>query len=282
MKKLFLATLTATTLLGLWSGCFVAKGNTGTKGTSSSSAGTGGTMGSSSATSSGVGNAGTGGVSGTGGFGVGGFGGVPVIDVVCNPVTNAGCSGGDACQPTVNGGLTGFACFPGPNTVADCSSCDPSGQTPPFCAPGSLCQPTDDLGTVWECARYCCDDADCSVLGHCSTVGSDGPRFTPVSATLGICLTPKLLIDAGTGDAGDAGLVDDAGPSDAGPVFDAGYHFDGGFVFDGGFHFDAGHGSDAGEGVDAGQGVDAGPPMTLDCHAPTTSPSTGSCVMLTL
>lgn len=141
----------------------------------------------------------------------GGAGGGGALSVVCNPVTNAGCTNGDACDTSADSGgnLIGFACYMGPNTVADCASCDPTYAASPFCAPGSTCQPTNSAGTTGQCAHYCCTDADCGTDGTCAmTDSSNAPLYAPVSSTLGLCLA-KPVGDGGVGDggAGDAGAA---------------------------------------------------------------------------
>jgi hypothetical protein len=206
MRKLLFTSLAATTLIAAWSSCFVAKGKAATTTGTTSTSGTGGAGGTEPATTSST-TATTSGAGGQPGFGgASGFGGgVPVIDVVCNPVTNDNCSGGKACEPAVNGGLAGFACATGQNTQTVCANCDPFMQSPPFCAPDLICLPTNAEGTLAQCAHYCCTDADCGPAGTCSVNGSNGPRFTPVSTTLGICVSNLSLFDAGAGDGGDAG-----------------------------------------------------------------------------
>ncbi len=222
MRRILFISLAATGLVGAWSSCFVAKGKEATTTGTTTTSGTGGAGGTgptttssrATTTTSGAGGFGQGGF-GQGGFGVGGFGGVPAIDVVCNPVTNANCSGGDACGPTVNGGLTGFACFPGPTAIKACGDCDLCLPAP--CAPGFICLPTNADDTTAQCARYCCSDADCGALGLCSVNNSNGvPLFGAVSTTLGVCVSKLGLLDAGAGiedagDAGDAGSTRDAG-----------------------------------------------------------------------
>ena len=95
---------------------------------------------------------------------------------LCNPVTNEGCSAGEECI------------FNGRDSEYDCLG--PFG-TQPLCAP---CEEFADLATDatscafgggcyhGECARYCCDDADCPG-GAC--VHEKGPF-----ATLGFCQAP--------------------------------------------------------------------------------------------
>jgi hypothetical protein len=124
-------------------------------------------------------------------------------EVDCNPVTNAACDAGMACDVAGDSSgmnLIGFACYTGPNTVADCGSCDPSGMTPPFCSPGSTCFTTNQAGTTGACAHYCCTDADCGAGNGCADMGSMGALFAPISNTLGICVPNGA--DAGSADAG--------------------------------------------------------------------------------
>lgn len=166
MKSIFVVGVVATVIVGAWMGCASSAGSTG--------------------------------AGGAGGAG---------LDVTCNPVTNAGCSDGDACETeadTSGQSLFGFVCYPGPNTVADCGSCDPTGQNPPYCAPGSICFPIDQAGTMGQCAHYCCSDADCGPDGACLvTDTSHNPFFAPVSSTLGVCISAASP-DAGAGDGGVA------------------------------------------------------------------------------
>jgi len=98
-----------------------------------------------------------------GGYGGGGGPG-PGADL-CNPVTNAGCpSDGSACDLDASGY---FACFPPPNPVAICGSCDSSAG--PFCGPELTCAPS---GEGSACYRYCCTNADCGAGGICDTVSA--------------------------------------------------------------------------------------------------------------
>jgi hypothetical protein len=98
----------------------------------------------------------------------------------CNPVTNAGCDvdGGEACDLYA----TGFACYPPPNDQGLCSPCTASG---PNCGGGLHCL-ADNGGDESFCARYCCDDGDCSETGKCDTtaLGAGAP------AGVGLCV-PK-------------------------------------------------------------------------------------------
>lgn len=196
-KKLFVTGIAATAILGVWAGC-------------SGSTSTGGATGSGGASSSSHSSSGA--TSGAGGGGTGGS----AIDIKCNPVTNASCPATTACDTATDGSgnLNGFSCYAGPNTVADCGSCDPTGANSPFCSPGSTCFAIDQAGDG-QCAHYCCTDADCGPGGGCATVDtSNMPLFGPVSTTLGVCVAMSSG-DAGAGDAGDAG-TGDAGAADAG------------------------------------------------------------------
>jgi hypothetical protein len=77
----------------------------------------------------------------------------------CNPVTNFGCDGGagEACDL----GGNGFSCYPPPNDVPLCGSCDNANG--PFCLPTMHCSETNG---GFACTRFCCDDTDCTG-GHC-------------------------------------------------------------------------------------------------------------------
>src|SRR5690606_12633647 len=70
----------------------------------------------------------------------------------CNPVTNAGCADGAACDLAADGN---FVCFGPPNEQADCEPCD-NGQGP-FCMGTMSCNGGDGI-----CRKYCCDDGDCA------------------------------------------------------------------------------------------------------------------------
>ncbi len=232
MNKLLVAGIAATTIAGVWSGCFVAgstpgttKGTGGTGGSSSSSTTTSSSSSTSTTTGTG-GQVGAGGASGfgggTSGFGgnLGGGGSIP-NPVLCNPVTNAKCATGTVCGPVVSneGKVTGFACS-APDagasaySVADCGSCDPAGLLEPFCLPGSVCLPSNANGTAGQCVHYCCTLGDCGLLAECSTTNtSNGSLFGPASTTLGVCVAKAPPTDAGA-DGGDAGApVGDAGNS---------------------------------------------------------------------
>lgn len=101
---------------------------------------------------------------------------------VCNPITNAGCTGGTFCYPDYSGEyyfcqqpLTG-----GPSGVAVCGDCTAETAT---CAGGNLCLPVDTNELAWQCAHMCCTDADCGTGNTCSqlspSLGGDVGYCTP-------------------------------------------------------------------------------------------------------
>ncbi len=90
---------------------------------------------------------------------------------LCNPVTNEGCSGGEACDY----GEGGFACYPPPNDAPLCAPCDPgAGVT---CAGGMGC-------VDYVCMKYCCNHGDCGE-GFCD-------QRALASKTLGVCLSELM------------------------------------------------------------------------------------------
>lgn len=104
--------------------------------------------------------------------------------VACNPVTQEGCdaANGEACDVQTSGGALGFQCYKGTNTAKLCGDCD--GVNGPFCAPGTSC---DGGG----CARFCCDDTDCSPGATCTKTA-----FQPDYA-IGVCQTAAPQKDGG-------------------------------------------------------------------------------------
>ncbi len=86
----------------------------------------------------------------------------------CNPVTNAGCdaAAGEACDF----GADGFECYPAPNTLMLCEDCTAGDN---FCSGGMTCGGA-------TCAKFCCDDGDCSAGGTCDLEAGGG--------TVGICI----------------------------------------------------------------------------------------------
>lgn len=142
------------------------------------------------------GSGGSGGSSSTGGAGVGGQGGQPATGggsagelpascfvgaASCNPLSNAPCGQGEACDLGVDGtGTPALSCFPPPNTQILGQACDP--QSGPFCAGSMTCF----NGT---CAPYCCSNSDCR-----------GVPCTPFDAslgTLGACAEAPMCQPAG-------------------------------------------------------------------------------------
>ena len=121
----------------------------------------------------------------------------------CNPITNAGCAAGSACDADqdTNGNPT-YDCFPPPppNTVALCGSCDDSATA---CLPGSTCL-IPGTATTGQCAQYCCGNGDC---------GSGVCDLTQGVFGVGLCVT-AATVDAGTElPACDAPLVAPSGGS---------------------------------------------------------------------
>lgn len=96
----------------------------------------------------------------------------------CDPVTSGGCAIGSSCDKST----TGYLCFPPPNTEALCDACDNDNGL--FCSPGSTC-------VSGRCARYCCEDGDCSAEGFCTSRDEYG---------IGVCMEKQ-----GNGGAGGAG-----------------------------------------------------------------------------
>jgi hypothetical protein len=103
--------------------------------------------------------------------------------IQCNPVTNAPCASGYACDiaGVSVGDITGFECYPPPNTALVCATCD--GSTT-FCAGGTTCYEPTSGATTGTCAHYCCTNADCGA-GTCTTGG-----FAPASSAIGVCTMP--------------------------------------------------------------------------------------------
>lgn len=116
----------------------------------------------------------------------------------CNPVSNAGCQPGEACDATSKGG---FQCFgpPPANTGMACGTCDNQAVA---CAGGLTCG-----GTGGQCIKFCCDDGDCG-SGKCDKQG------TTNSPDVGVCVAGPAP-DGGTGDGGTDAGNGDAGAGDA-------------------------------------------------------------------
>jgi hypothetical protein len=89
----------------------------------------------------------------------------------CNPVTNAGCAAGAACDVSQNG----FICYAPPNTE---TLCDPCGAIDGYCQGGMTC--VGD-GSADTCAKYCCNNGDCGT-GTCDLT------YFGAGAPLGICV----------------------------------------------------------------------------------------------
>jgi hypothetical protein len=102
----------------------------------------------------------------------------------CNPITNAPCGTGAACDFSSDGN---FVCFGPPNEQDACEPCDNGAG--PWCIGTMSCNAGDGI-----CRKYCCDDGDCAPSLTCTKGGFAG--FPDV----GICMG-----DIGAGGGGGAG-----------------------------------------------------------------------------
>ena len=107
----------------------------------------------------------------------------PACDAVdtCEPVVGTGCGSTASCEPFVPGV---FGClFPLGTLIAKvCETCDLF--VDPICGAGMHC-----FAGTSQCARYCCDDADCGT-GKCvldQTAAFGAPLLN--NTHVGICLT---------------------------------------------------------------------------------------------
>jgi len=168
-------------------------------------------------------------------------GGAAILADECNPVSGAGClAAGSDCDVDFGSGF--FVCYPPPNAVDVCGTCDLDSMT---CAANLTCLIPDGAATG-TCLRYCCTAADCGPGGTCDTalaasalpilaVDMVGVCVTSTTTAAPACSPPAVSPSGGTcvGDytpSGDAGIPDsggsDAGAADGG---DAGAdHADGG------------------------------------------------------
>jgi hypothetical protein len=122
----------------------------------------------------------------------------------CNPVTAEGCpTDGSTCDIGPNGF---FQCFPPPNTVDACGTCD--NQTA-FCGPELTCVfPSQNAG-AGGCFHYCCTDADCGGGAICDTTFA-ATTLTPSNKAdaIGLCVTnastdvPSCATPSGTPSGG--------------------------------------------------------------------------------
>jgi hypothetical protein len=82
----------------------------------------------------------------------------------CNPVTN-NCPSGQVCSWSGDGT---FACYPVSSAQSKCGECGWE-----LGREGIDCQGGYDCVPPWygQCARYCCDDADCGSNQKCLEVG---------------------------------------------------------------------------------------------------------------
>ena len=82
----------------------------------------------------------------------------------CNPLTNAGCTGTDVCNPDQG---SNFVCMQAgsPAGLAVCGDCTAQNAT---CGVGGICLAVDQAMTQYECVQMCCTNADCG-NGTCNT-----------------------------------------------------------------------------------------------------------------
>lgn len=124
-------------------------------------------------------------------------------NVKCSPITNEGCSAGEACDYH-----TGFfECFEaGPRTL-----CEPCGEAEGFCAAGLSCWEVllfepDGIAIENRCAKPCCDDGDCG-SGVCTVkVKVDGSEA-------GLCMGGNTTPTSSGGSAGGPGAGAGGGSS---------------------------------------------------------------------
>lgn len=73
------------------------------------------------------------------------------VTMQCNPMTNAGCGAGTACDMAQNNGEYAFVCFPD-GTVDEGNACNG--------VSGPWCKSTLHCGTT-TCTKFCCTSAEC-------------------------------------------------------------------------------------------------------------------------
>lgn len=103
----------------------------------------------------------------------------------CNPITQEGCTGAGA---SCDVGQNGFQCYADGNTHALCEGCGDGASDGLYCQPGMTC--------VAQCARYCCDDADCG-MGTC-TKTINGMAIFPTATGLGVCQEGAMTTTSST------------------------------------------------------------------------------------
>ncbi|MBI5536312.1 MAG: hypothetical protein HY898_26555 [Deltaproteobacteria bacterium] len=135
--------------------------------------------------SGGTGQGGKGGTSGSGG--TGGYA-LPTSCVhegvlnyqECNPLTNAGCGAGEACDlGSKTSSDVGFLCFPD-DVGTDGASCD--NVNGPWCKAKLHCDNQDGTAGAGFCRRMCCVASDCSGTGK-----SCAPMDATNIGTFGFC-----------------------------------------------------------------------------------------------
>jgi hypothetical protein len=101
---------------------------------------------------------------------------------ICDPITNAGCTGTDVCGLDTSGKY--WDCFEGGNPpIPLCGNCSASTA---ICADGTFCVGFGAMGSpdAW-CAQLCCSNADCGTGGTCDMMAFGMGNELPNS--VGIC-----------------------------------------------------------------------------------------------
>jgi hypothetical protein len=81
----------------------------------------------------------------------------------CNPVSNAGCEGGEQCVLELDEqGELAFICASDAGPLTSCERCNPMASVNGGCGPGYAC-----MGGLSSCQRHCCDSSDCGQGAEC-------------------------------------------------------------------------------------------------------------------
>lgn len=112
----------------------------------------------------------------------------------CNPVTGMPCDTGNGHACDFNFQNSSLVCYAPPNTKKTCEVCgtDPNS----YCSPGNTC-------VGGQCARFCCDDNDCSATGKCEPAALEGLSVGfSFGGKIGVCVSTAT----GQGGAGGMGM----------------------------------------------------------------------------
>ena len=142
---------------------------------------------------------GSGATAASGGAGAGGASGIALpagcfngASAECNPLTNAGCTGGAACDIGIDENqVSHLVCYPPPNPAPVGGACN--AKDGPFCVPGSVC-----TGSPGTCVPFCCSNADCGGNTACAAID-------PTLGTLGACMPGSGSGGTGGGNGGTSG-----------------------------------------------------------------------------